>query len=131
LGGSGKTEGSQCVAGVTATDFSGSIVRRPACSWWGGFWYVIFAAWHLVVELLALPALLWFGLFFPERWRLDVRFPWVKWIVLATQVSALVFYLWIQYLRGFAASDHARFVGMDRGWAGLWAGARWRASYSS
>jgi phosphoserine phosphatase RsbU/P len=80
--------------------------------WWAGVWYVIFAAWQ-VIEILAVPALLWFGLYFPERWRLDVRFPWVKWIILATQLFAFVFYLWLHYIRGFAAGAMPRFTGME------------------
>ncbi len=46
-------------------------------AWWGGIWYLVFAYWGLI-EFFALPALLWFGLLFPERWRLDARFPWFK-----------------------------------------------------
>ena len=48
---------------------------------WGGALYVIFAIWGALIELTAIPALLWFGLYFPERSRLDVRFPWVKWLL--------------------------------------------------
>lgn len=90
--------------------------------WWAGVWYIIFAAWQVVVEFLALLALLWFGLFFPERSRLDRRFPWIKWIFLGTQLSALVFYLWFYYLHGFAATTAPRFPRMKSGmdWIAGW-----------
>ncbi len=87
-----------------------------AATWWAGIAYVVFGIWGIFVEVLALPALLWFGLFFPERSRIDVRWPAVKWIVLATQVCALLVLLWLFYLRAFDASRMAGFIGISS-WA--------------
>lgn len=38
--------------------------------------------WFQTMQLIAAPALLLFGIFFPERSRWDVRFPWIKWAIL-------------------------------------------------
>ncbi len=80
-------------------------------AWWGGFWYIVFGVWDLIAELAAFPALLWFGLFFPERWRIDRRWPALKWIVLATQVCGFVLYFWFSYLHGFDTARMPRFRG--------------------
>ncbi|MFZ0662202.1 MAG: hypothetical protein WAM66_05875 [Acidobacteriaceae bacterium] len=39
--------------------------------------------WYETLQLLASPALLLFGAYFPERSRIDEKVPWVKWAVLA------------------------------------------------
>lgn len=38
--------------------------------------------WYNLVQIAAAPALLLFGIRFPERSRIDVRLPWLKWLVL-------------------------------------------------
>jgi phosphoserine phosphatase RsbU/P len=38
--------------------------------------------WFQVMQFAAAPALLLFGIYFPERSRWDLRFPWVKWAIL-------------------------------------------------
>ena len=42
-------------------------------------------------------ALLWFGLLFPERSRIDVRWPWLKWLALAVLSCNVVVALVIDY----------------------------------
>jgi sigma-B regulation protein RsbU (phosphoserine phosphatase) len=64
-----------------------------------GFWYQAF-------QLAAAPALMLFGIYFPERSRLDRRLPWIKWLILAPYplfVIALAPYLHGQYYTGFVA----------------------------
>jgi sigma-B regulation protein RsbU (phosphoserine phosphatase) len=39
--------------------------------------------WYETLQLLASPALLLFGAYFPERSRIDRKIPWLKWVVLA------------------------------------------------
>lgn len=39
--------------------------------------------WFQTLQLLVAPALLLFGIYFPERSRVDVKFPWLKWMILA------------------------------------------------
>jgi phosphoserine phosphatase RsbU/P len=42
-----------------------------------------------LIEHSVTLGLFWFGIFFPERWRFDRRFPWVKWIVLTATAASL------------------------------------------
>lgn len=58
-------------------------------NWLPGIWLAFRLAWHMVVETLVPVALLWLGLLFPERSRLDVRAPWLKWCVLGIVASGL------------------------------------------
>ena len=58
---------------------------------WTGWTYPIFALFSTFIDSLVFIALLWFGIFFPERWRFDVGWPWVKWVLLgATLVTRLI-----------------------------------------
>lgn len=52
-------------------------------NWWPGIWLGLRLAWHLIPEILAAGALLWLGLLFPDRSRIDLRLPWLKWFVAA------------------------------------------------
>ncbi len=108
---------------IILTNLEGSFGDiNPA--WWGGIWYVVFGLWDAVAELATLPALLWFGLFFPERGRIDRRWPALKWLFLAVQLYVFAFYLWFIYLHGFNIRDMSRFHAAKRwsdqieGWAG-------------
>ncbi len=94
-------------------------------AWWGGPWYIVFGIWGLIGDFLALPALLWFGLFFPERGRIDRRWPTLKWLIVAVQFYSFAFYLWFMYLHSFNARQ-VRLLNAARwwtdeikGWAGL------------
>src|SRR5207302_6360508 len=40
-------------------------------------------------EIIAPAALFWLGLLFPERSRIDVRWPWLKWLFLGIQVTGM------------------------------------------
>lgn len=46
--------------------------------------------WYYLMQSLACPALLLFGIYFPERSRVDERFPWIKWLVLAPLAAGLL-----------------------------------------
>jgi len=63
-----------------------------------GFWY------HLM-QLLASPALLLFGLYFPERSRIDARFPWLKWLVLGPMAASIVILLAALYADYYMGGD--------------------------
>jgi phosphoserine phosphatase RsbU/P len=52
-------------------------------NWLPGPWLFLRLYWHLELQILAAAALLWFGLLFPERSRIDIRLPWFKWLVAA------------------------------------------------
>ncbi len=47
-----------------------------------GGWLIFRGGWQEVLLILTPFALLLFGVYFPERSRLDVRAPWLKWVVL-------------------------------------------------
>jgi len=51
---------------------------------WTGPWFVIFWFSNAFLQLLMFPALLLLGVYFPERWRVDRRWPWLKWLILIT-----------------------------------------------
>jgi sigma-B regulation protein RsbU (phosphoserine phosphatase) len=46
--------------------------------------------WHVAFLLLTPAALFLFGLLFPEPSRLDKRFPWLKWLVIAFTSAVLI-----------------------------------------
>lgn len=58
-------------------------------NWLPGIWLPLRLVWHLALEILAPAALLFLGLLFPERSRIDVRFPWFKWLVLAVLLFSI------------------------------------------
>jgi phosphoserine phosphatase RsbU/P len=66
-------------------------------NWWPGPWLVLRLAWHITLEVMAPAALLWLGLLFPERSEIDVRLPWLKWLVLALVTGVLGFELLSDY----------------------------------
>ena len=78
--------------------------RRPTAifdfSFWPEPWYALLDLWNVMVQVFVLPALLWFGFLFPERWRADLRLPWFKYAILAASSGAFVLEL------GFSAADH-------------------------
>ncbi len=65
-------------------------------SWLGG-WLALRVVWHLIMQAAGPIALLWFGLFFPERSRIDRRFPFLKWIISFSLLACLTVSLWIDY----------------------------------
>ena len=66
-------------------------------NWWPGGWLTFRLVWHLTLEAAAAVALLWFGLYFPERSRLDIRFPFLKWVVSGLAFACFVVGLWTDY----------------------------------
>ena len=75
-----------------------------------GWTYPIFGVWNVLIEHLVDVGLLWFGIFFPERWRLDRRFPWVKWIVLAASLVSLCLESTAIYLQHYNVSAFKSFL---------------------
>ena len=63
----------------------------------------LFAGFHASLALVAAPTLMLFGIAFPERLRLDRRFPWLKWIVagqllLVALLEGINVGLWVHHL---------------------------------
>jgi sigma-B regulation protein RsbU (phosphoserine phosphatase) len=68
------------------------------------FWPPLLALrlyWHLSIEIVAPAALLWFGLLFPERSKIDIYAPWLKWLMLAITAVGLAFGLLGDYASWF------------------------------
>ncbi|MDQ1693870.1 MAG: phosphoserine phosphatase RsbU/P, partial [Acidobacteriaceae bacterium] len=69
---------------------------QPA--WWPGALSIGLTTWWSLLQLLAAPTLLLFGIYFPERWRADSKYPWAKWLILvplALSTLLLLTGLWI------------------------------------
>lgn len=64
-------------------------ISVSTAQWPPGIWLPLRLYWHLFVEIAAPFALLWLGLLFPERSRIDVRMPWLKWCILALGACGL------------------------------------------
>jgi phosphoserine phosphatase RsbU/P len=61
--------------------------------------------WYNTLQLLACPALLLFGIYFPERSRIDQKAPWLKWLIVGPILAfalALDPYLYKTYYLGWA-----------------------------
>ena len=48
------------------------------------------STWYETIQLAVSPALLLFGIYFPERSRIDLRAPWLKWLILGPLALCLV-----------------------------------------
>lgn len=69
-------------------------------SFWTGWTYPVLGVWYLLVQHFVFIALFWFGLSFPNRWRFDVRWPWVKWFFLGITLIMFCFgaeQVWLEH----------------------------------
>ncbi len=69
--------------------------------------------WYDTLQLLASPALLLFGIYFPEQSRIDNKAPWIKWLVLAPYAlfAGLLYpYLYKEYFAGPAGLKWATVI---------------------
>jgi sigma-B regulation protein RsbU (phosphoserine phosphatase) len=58
---------------------------------WPSPWYLVLFVWNSLVQAFVFPALVWFGFLFPERWRVELRLPWLKYAVLAAFFCIFIF----------------------------------------
>lgn len=66
--------------------------------------------WCQTLQLVVSPALLLFGIYFPERSRIDRKAPWIKWIVVTPYVLfALLLYPYLYHLF-FVGATNERFL---------------------
>jgi len=65
-------------------------ISTPTYDWWPGVWLPLRLAWHIILQVLAPGALLWFGLLFPERSRIDIRLPWLKWVIASLLAAGII-----------------------------------------
>ena len=61
--------------------------------------------WYNAMQLSITPALLLFGIYFPERSRIDARFPWLKWIILAPLAMGALLLLVALYADFYRGGD--------------------------
>ncbi|WP_117300526.1 SpoIIE family protein phosphatase [Paracidobacterium acidisoli] len=67
--------------------------------------------WYQLMQYLGSPTLLLFGIYFPERSRIDTRLPWLKWLILGPLALAGIFlfpYLYSGYFLAGAGPHLAR-----------------------
>ena len=69
--------------------FPEAFISISTYNWLPGPWLVLRLFWQTALQVLAPAAMLWLGLLFLERSRIDVRAPWLKWVVLAVQLAGL------------------------------------------
>src|SRR6185437_13214450 len=76
----------------------------------GGMGVAFRLYWYETLQFLASPALLLFGVYFPERSRIDRKVPWLKWVALAPYpVFAAILYPYL-YKAYFAAPAGPRLL---------------------
>ncbi len=74
-------------------------------TFWPAPWDLLLDMWRLLIEVLAFPVLLWFGFLFPERWRVDLRVPWFKYLILAINCFAFALEVRFEAARRSAIQD--------------------------
>ncbi len=86
--------------------------------WWGGFLNSYILIWMELVQTLAPVALLLFGIYFPERWRLDRKLPWLKWMLVCSGIIGVAIELWIGYAEQFNPALNSRLRSLNH-WTDL------------
>lgn len=82
-----------------------------------GFSALFLEFWFQTLQFISAPALLLFGVYFPERSRWDVKLPWLKWAILLPLLACLIILDPIIYGEYYGAGNGASLVH-----AGDWAG---------
>ena len=80
-------------------------------NFWPGFWHLLYSEWNRLIMLIWFPALACFGLFFPERSRIDSRLPWLKWLIFSLEIWCIAFYARLIYVLSFDISGHSATAG--------------------
>lgn len=93
-------------------------VLSPSPHWWPGAWVGFLGVWYNLLQLLMSPALLLFGIYFPERWRLDSKAPWAKWLILAPIAIGFLFLWAVLGIEYFAAPELGQWSARISVWAG-------------
>ena len=79
-----------------------------------GGWLVFRGVYYQVLQILGPPTLLPFAIYFPERSRLDVRLPWVKWAVIVPILLCGVVDLRLYYGQYYLGGNSAGFIWLDQ-----------------
>lgn len=83
-------------------------------TWWPRPWFVVLGFWHSLQPLM-FPFLFLLGVYFPERWRADARWPWLKWVVMLPQFAGVLLVLALNYLQWFHAGSWSGMSSLDAG----------------
>jgi sigma-B regulation protein RsbU (phosphoserine phosphatase) len=75
-----------------------------------GFFALLLEFWFQALQLLAAPALLLFGIYFPERSRVDVKLPWLKWTILTPLFVCMVLFVPVIYGEYYGAGNNPALV---------------------
>ncbi|MHB1960049.1 MAG: SpoIIE family protein phosphatase [Acidobacteriaceae bacterium] len=70
-------------------------------NWWPMPWLAFLGVWFMTLQIAGPLSLLLIGIYFPERWRLDLKLPWAKWLLLAPPLAALGVILWLEAGQAF------------------------------
>ncbi len=65
-------------------------------TWWPMPWLAFLGAWFTTLQIVGPLSLLLIGIYFPERWRVDLKLPWAKWFLLVPPLAALGVIFWLQ-----------------------------------
>jgi sigma-B regulation protein RsbU (phosphoserine phosphatase) len=78
-----------------------------------GWWLLFRGTYYEVLQIFGPLMLLPFAIYFPERSRLDVRLPWVKWAVIGPCLFAAVIDFRMQYGQYFLAGNPPSLLALD------------------
>jgi phosphoserine phosphatase RsbU/P len=70
-----------------------------------GLFLFLRIVWYEALQLAGAPALLLFGIWFPERSRIDARFPWIKWALFAIFGASVAFLVPAIYYDYYGGGD--------------------------
>lgn len=66
-------------------------------NWWSGGLQVFVELWYQTLQVAGAVVVFLIGIYFPERWRVDRRLPWLKWALIIPQLVALILVLMAKY----------------------------------
>jgi sigma-B regulation protein RsbU (phosphoserine phosphatase) len=78
-----------------------------------GGWLLFRGLWYHTFQYIGAPALLLFGVYFPERSRLDARARWVKWLILLALLGTGVIIFLDLYREYYAGGNTPAFIRLE------------------
>ncbi len=87
-----------------------ALFAMPATGSATGGWLIFRGLFELTMQTFGPLALLPFALYFPERSRLDVRLPWLKWALLGPAFAFVTIDYWLATKEYFFAGGATRFT---------------------
>ncbi|HEX4170426.1 MAG TPA: GAF domain-containing SpoIIE family protein phosphatase [Bryobacteraceae bacterium] len=90
-------------------------VLFPLNKWWTGGLLFFETIWFQILLSSGPIVVLLIGIYFPERWRVDIRAPWFKWLLILPQIAGLLLSLATNYRQMYfpvASSSLQRFAAL-------------------